>query len=154
VSDVKTYEVGGVRMARPFKIRRFGHFGFNVDRLDEAVTFYTDELGFRITDDANLFEMLDGPALEYARKIVTNPRMLFTSNSSDHHAVLLAHKSFGTLFGNDAIAKDNTVSQISFTYDALNRVLTNTHTLGSTPYTLSYQYDKTGNRTRLIYHLR
>jgi catechol 2,3-dioxygenase-like lactoylglutathione lyase family enzyme len=123
VRDVNTYEVGGVRMARPFKIRRFGHFGFNVDRLDEAVTFYTDELGFRITDDANLFEMLDGPALEYARKIVTNPRMLFTSNSSDHHAVLLAHKSFGTLFGNDAVAKDNTVSQLTWQVGTLDEVL-------------------------------
>jgi catechol 2,3-dioxygenase-like lactoylglutathione lyase family enzyme len=123
VSDVNTYEVGGVRMARPFKIRRFGHFGFNVDRLDEAVPFYTDELGFRITDDANLFEMLDGPALEYARKIVTNPRMLFTSNSSDHHAVLLAHKSFGTLFGNDAVAKDNTVSQLTWQVGTLDEVL-------------------------------
>jgi len=110
-------------MARPFKIRRFGHFGFNVDGFDEAVTFYTDELGFRITDDANLFEMLDGPALEYARKIVTNPRMLFTSNSSDHHAVLLAHKSFGTLFGNDAVTKDNTVSQITWQVGTLDEVL-------------------------------
>jgi len=123
VSDVKTYEVGGVRMARPFKIRRFGHFGFNVDRLDEAVTFYTDELGFRITDDMNLFDMLPAEVADYARKIVTNPRMLFTSNSSDHHAVLLAHKSFGTLFGNDAIAKDNTVSQITWQVGTLDEVL-------------------------------
>ena len=123
MSDVKTYEVGGVRMARPFKIRRFGHFGFNVDRLDEAVTFYTDELGFRVTDDMSLFDMLDGPALDFARTIVTNPRMLFTSNSSDHHAVLLAHKSFGTLFGNDAVAKDNTVSQITWQVGTLDEVL-------------------------------
>ena len=123
MSDVKTYEVGGVRMARPFKIRRFGHFGFNVDHLDEAVTFYTDELGFRITDDMNLFDLLDGPALEYARTVVTNPRMLFTSNSSDHHAVLLAHKTFGTLFGNDAVAKDNTVSQITWQVGTLDEVL-------------------------------
>jgi catechol 2,3-dioxygenase-like lactoylglutathione lyase family enzyme len=123
VSDVKTYEVGGVRMARPFKIRRFGHFGFNVEDLDEAVTFYTDELGFRVTDDMDLFDMLDGPALEFARTVVTNPRMLFTSNSSDHHAVLLAHKSFGTLFGNDAVAKDNTVSQITWQVGTLDEVL-------------------------------
>jgi hypothetical protein len=40
--DVETYEVGGVRMSRPFKIRRFGHFGFNLDRLDEGIAFYTD----------------------------------------------------------------------------------------------------------------
>jgi catechol 2,3-dioxygenase-like lactoylglutathione lyase family enzyme len=123
VSDVNTYEVGGVRMARPFKIRRFGHFGFNVDRLDEAVTFYTDELGFRITDDMNLFDMLPAEVADYARTIVTDPRMLFTSNSSDHHAVLLAHKSFGTLFGNDAVAKDNTVSQITWQVGTLDEVL-------------------------------
>jgi catechol 2,3-dioxygenase-like lactoylglutathione lyase family enzyme len=118
-----TYEVGGVRMARPFKIRRFGHFGFNLDRLDEAVPFYTDELGFRVTDDMSLFDLLDGPLLEYARTVITNPRMLFTSNSSDHHAVLLAHKTFGTLVGNDAIAKDNTVSQITWQVGALDEVL-------------------------------
>jgi hypothetical protein len=71
--EVETYEVGGVRMARPFKIRRFGHVGFNLDRLDEGVTFYTDELGFRVTDEVSLFELLDGPALEQARRIVTVP---------------------------------------------------------------------------------
>jgi catechol 2,3-dioxygenase-like lactoylglutathione lyase family enzyme len=123
VNDVKTYEVGGVRMARPFKIRRFGHFGFNVDRLDEAVTFYIDELGFRVTDDMNLFDMLPAEVVDYARSIVTNPRMLFTSNSSDHHAVLLAHKSFGRLFGGDAVATDNTVSQITWQVGTLDEVL-------------------------------
>jgi catechol 2,3-dioxygenase-like lactoylglutathione lyase family enzyme len=123
MNPATTYDVGGVRMARPFKIRRFGHFGFNLDQLDEAVSFYTDELGFRVTDDLSLFDLLDGPALEYARTVVTNPRMLFTSNSSDHHAVLLAHKSFGTLTGNDAVAKDNTVSQITWQVGTLDEVL-------------------------------
>jgi catechol 2,3-dioxygenase-like lactoylglutathione lyase family enzyme len=122
VNGLKTYEVGGVRMARPFKIRRFGHFGFNVDTLDEAVTFYTDELGFRVTDDINLFDMLPAEVVDYARTIVTNPRMLFTSNSSDHHAVLLAHKSFGRLFGGDAV-KDITVSQITWQVGTLDEVL-------------------------------
>ncbi len=119
----ETYDVGGVRMARPFKIRRFGHFGFNLERLDEAVTFYTDELGFRVTDDVSLFDMLDGPVLESARRIVTNPRMVFTSNSTDHHALLLTHKSFGTFAGNDAVAKDNTVSQITWQVGTLDEVL-------------------------------
>jgi catechol 2,3-dioxygenase-like lactoylglutathione lyase family enzyme len=121
--DITTYEVGGVRMPRPFKIRRFGHFGFNLERLDEAVTFYTDELGFRVTDDTNLFDMVDGPALDWARRVVTDPRMVFTSNSSDHHALLLTHKSFGTFSGNDAVAKDNTVSQITWQVGSLDEVL-------------------------------
>jgi catechol 2,3-dioxygenase-like lactoylglutathione lyase family enzyme len=121
--DVEIYEVGGVRMPRPFKIRRFGHFGLNLDRLDEAVTFYTDELGFRVSDDVSLFDMLDGPALARARRIVTNPRMVFTSNSCDHHALLLAHKTFGTFSGNDAVAADNTVSQITWQVGTLDEVL-------------------------------
>src|SRR5258708_33150152 len=110
-------------MARPLKTRRFGHFGFNVDTLDEAVTFYTDELGFRVTDDINLFDVLPAEVVDYARTIVTNPRMLFTSNSSDHRAVLLAHKSFGRLFGGDTVAKDNTVSQITWQVGTLDEVL-------------------------------
>src|SRR5258705_11074819 len=67
--------------------------------------------------------MFECPALDYARTVVSNPRMLFTSNSSDHHAVLLAHKSFGTLFGSDAVAKDNTVSQITWQVGTLDEVL-------------------------------
>ena len=124
MTTTQSYDVGGVRMARPFKIRRFGHFGFNLNQLDEAVPFYTDELGFQVTDDMNVFDILgDGPLQEYARTIVTNPRMVFTSNSSDHHAVLLSHKTFGTLAGNDAIAKDNTVSQITWQVGTLDEVL-------------------------------
>ena len=118
----ETYEVGGVRMPRPFKIRRFGHLGFNLERLDETVAFYTDDLGFRITDDVSLFDLLDGPALAFARETVTNPRMVFTSNSSDHHALLLAHKTFGTLTGNDAVS-DNTVSQITWQVGTLDEVM-------------------------------
>ena len=31
------YSVGGVMMPRPFKIRRLGHFGFNVDNPRECL---------------------------------------------------------------------------------------------------------------------
>ena len=34
------YDVGGVLLDRPFKIRRLGHFGFNVVNMDEAKRFY------------------------------------------------------------------------------------------------------------------
>jgi catechol 2,3-dioxygenase-like lactoylglutathione lyase family enzyme len=37
--------------------------------------------------------------------------------------LLLAHKSFGTLFGNDAVAKDNTVSQITWQVGTLDEVM-------------------------------
>src|SRR5713226_285378 len=44
------FNVGGVLLDRPFKIRRLGHFGFNLTNMDEGLRFYTDLLGFRISD--------------------------------------------------------------------------------------------------------
>ena len=78
------YQVGGVRMPRPFKIRRFGHFGFNLKHLDEAIEFYTDVLGYRITDETGVFDLLDDGSLPLAEQTVTDPRMVFTSNATGH----------------------------------------------------------------------
>ena len=36
----RTYDVGGVKLDRPFKIRRLGHFGFNVTKMEESKHFY------------------------------------------------------------------------------------------------------------------
>jgi catechol 2,3-dioxygenase-like lactoylglutathione lyase family enzyme len=49
--------------------------------------------------------------------------MIFASNSSDHHALLLAHRTFGTLIGNDRHAKDNTLSQITWQVGSLQEVV-------------------------------
>jgi catechol 2,3-dioxygenase-like lactoylglutathione lyase family enzyme len=117
------YDVGGVLLPRPFKIRRFGHFGLNLDRLDEAITFYTDLLGFRITDEMSILDEVPAEAHEAVAKIVTDGRMIFTSNSADHHALLLAHRTFGTLMGNDRNAKDNTLSQLTWQVGTLQEVV-------------------------------
>src|SRR6266540_3382317 len=46
------YNVGGVALDRPFKIRRLGHFGFNASNLEASRRFYFDLLGFFITEPA------------------------------------------------------------------------------------------------------
>ena len=46
----KRYDVGGVLMERPFKIRRLGHFGINVVDMEKGKRFYRDLLGFRVVD--------------------------------------------------------------------------------------------------------
>jgi catechol 2,3-dioxygenase-like lactoylglutathione lyase family enzyme len=44
------FNVGGVLLDQPFKIRRLGHFGFNMTNMAEGRRFYTDLLGFKISD--------------------------------------------------------------------------------------------------------
>ena len=51
ISVTTKYNVGGILLDRPFKIRRLGHFGFNVTDLEKAHHFYSDLLGFRVSDE-------------------------------------------------------------------------------------------------------
>ena len=44
------FNVGGVLLNQPFKIRRLGHFGINAVRMEAALHFYHALLGFRIVD--------------------------------------------------------------------------------------------------------
>ena len=48
----KKYNVGGVALDRPFKIRRLGHFGFNALDFEASRHFYFDLLGFFVTEPA------------------------------------------------------------------------------------------------------
>src|SRR5215211_9485600 len=50
LSTPTRFDVGGTWLPRPFKIRRLGHFGFNVVNMDAAYPFYTRLLGFRVSD--------------------------------------------------------------------------------------------------------
>ena len=55
------FNVGGVLMDRPFKIRRLGHFGYNCYKMEEAMTFYRDLLGFRTTDTLDFAKVIPVP---------------------------------------------------------------------------------------------
>jgi catechol 2,3-dioxygenase-like lactoylglutathione lyase family enzyme len=74
ISIATKFDVGGILLDRPFKIRRLGHFGFNVTDLEKAHHFYSDMLGFRVSD-------------EFARG------GWFMRFGSDHHAFALFQKA-------------------------------------------------------------
>jgi catechol 2,3-dioxygenase-like lactoylglutathione lyase family enzyme len=114
------YNVGGVLLPRPFKIRRLGHFGFNLSRLEEGVRFYTQLLGFRLTDELDISKI---PELQQMLAGLQDPRLFFTTYGSDHHALLLAHKSLGAIFGDDAVSPDITVNQITWQLGTLEEVV-------------------------------
>jgi len=114
-----TYDVGGLSYPQPFKIRRLGHFGFNVADMDQGLDFYSRLLGFRVTDTRDFSKV---PGREEMAKRLEDPRIVFMSHNSDHHAFLLAHKSLGAIFGDDAVSKDITVNQITWQVGTMDEV--------------------------------
>lgn len=82
-----TFDVGGVLLDRPFKIRRLGHFGFNCQKIEEAIHFYIDLLGFRISDDSPAARRYTNGELDGL-----GPPGYFTRYGSDHHAFVLGNR--------------------------------------------------------------
>ena len=83
-----TYDVEGVLLPRPFKIRRLGHFGFNVEKLAEGAEFYGNLLGFKISDTADFSR-----APWYPKgATVQGGDGYFMRYGTDHHAMVLFNK--------------------------------------------------------------
>jgi catechol 2,3-dioxygenase-like lactoylglutathione lyase family enzyme len=79
------FDVGGVRLARPFRIRRLGHFGVNLADPEAALDFYCRLLGFRVSDPIDFGARL--PAAEQGKH---GPGVgYFARHGSDHHSFVL-----------------------------------------------------------------
>jgi catechol 2,3-dioxygenase-like lactoylglutathione lyase family enzyme len=112
------FNVGGIFLNQPFKIRRLGHFGFNLVNMDDGVPFYVDLLGFRVSD-----------VMDYSRRAKTqdqvaglgNPNGYFTRYGTDHHAMVLFPKRV-----RDALGRSEkpgvTVNQITWQVGSLREV--------------------------------
>lgn len=88
------YNVGGVLLDRPFKIRRLGHFGINAVRMEEALHFYHALLGFRIVDMRVPYP--EGREIPDEFKPYGDLNGYFFRYSHDHHAfVLYNHRHRG-----------------------------------------------------------
>jgi catechol 2,3-dioxygenase-like lactoylglutathione lyase family enzyme len=112
---VNSYDVGGVRLPRPFKIRRLGHTGFDIFSFDKTVDFYTRVLGFRVTDKFDLRTIPNFP------KDSTDVWSVFLTYGSDHHALVMVPKSFEAVFG--AAAPGIRINQITWQVNALSEVV-------------------------------
>lgn len=114
------YDVGGVLLDRPFKIRRLGHFGVNVDRMDESMHFYSDLLGFMVSDELNV-----GPRLspEQRAELGDKPTVgYFTRHGTDHHAfVVFPRTAFNLMRPGDP--EQITLNQITWQVGSLAEVV-------------------------------
>ena len=83
-SPAQGYDVGGVRLERPFHVQRLGHFGFNVVDQEKALRFYSDLLGLPMTDTVDF-----GQVFKVASAPGQDPHGYFLRVSADHHSVVL-----------------------------------------------------------------
>src|SRR6266508_3120343 len=114
------YDVGGILLDRPFKIRRLGHFGFNVVKMNEARHFYIDLLGFKISDVADFFKsrLTD----EQKAQLVGDARGYFTRYGGDHHAFVLFNKQVMDMLSGGGRRPDVTINQITWQVGSLSEV--------------------------------
>ncbi|MBI2911419.1 MAG: VOC family protein [Chloroflexi bacterium] len=114
------FDVGGVLLDQPFKIRRLGHFGFNMVRLEEAVHFYVDLLGFRISDVMDFTRRAPNPEVLAG---LGDPRGYFTRYGGDHHALVLFNKRVReALDPHRRFAPGVTINQITWQVGSLREV--------------------------------
>jgi catechol 2,3-dioxygenase-like lactoylglutathione lyase family enzyme len=112
------FNVGGVLLNQPFKIRRLGHFGFNLSNMEAGVHFYVDLLGFRISDVMDYSRRAKDPAQVAG---LGDPNGYFTRYGTDHHAMVLFPKRV-----RDALGRNEqpgiTVNQITWQVGSLAEV--------------------------------
>src|SRR3954447_10904397 len=110
------FDVGGVRLDRPFKIRRLGHFGFNMKDTEKGVEFYSGLLGFKVSDVSDWANRVPdatglGPTKGY-----------FTRFNGDHHAFVMFPKGVWDASGRTP-APDITINQITWQVGSLAEVV-------------------------------
>ena len=117
------YNVGGVYLPRPFKVRRLGHFGFNVEKLPEGREFYGDLLGFTASDTLDFSR-----APWYPKDTdLGDPHGYFMRYGTDHHAFVLFPKKVMDHRADRKFAPELTINQITWQCGSLKEI-TDAHT--------------------------
>jgi catechol 2,3-dioxygenase-like lactoylglutathione lyase family enzyme len=80
-----SFDVGGIRLPRPFRIRRLGHFGINVKDPEASREFYSRLFGFRVSDPIDFGARLPEPERGKHGSGVG----YFTRHGTDHHSFVI-----------------------------------------------------------------
>ncbi|MFQ6027933.1 MAG: VOC family protein [Dehalococcoidia bacterium] len=125
----QTYDVGGVTLNRPFKIRRLGHFGFNVYNMDAGLHFYKDLLGFKVSDHLNF---KGNPQRAELLKDLTEDECkgAFMHHGGDHHSFVLFPKKALDVMAQGGPHNgdgDVTINQITWQTGSLAEVVNGHH---------------------------
>jgi catechol 2,3-dioxygenase-like lactoylglutathione lyase family enzyme len=112
------FNVGGVLLKQPFKIRRLGHFGFNLVNMEEGIRFYRDLLGFRVSDIIDHASRAKSPEQMAG---ISDTNSYFTRYGTDHHALVLFNQRAREALGR-ASPPGITINQITWQVGSLIEV--------------------------------
>ncbi len=116
----RRHDVGGVLLDRPFRIRRLGHFGYNVDDVAACLDFYCEGLGLRISDPQDL--AANHPRREQL-KALGDTNLYFIRHATDHHSfVLFNRRVFEALGRADALPPAVDLNQLTWQVGSLAEV--------------------------------
>ena len=116
----RRYDVGGVLLDRPFRIRRLGHFGYNVDDVAACLEFYCEWLGLRVSDPQDL--AANHPKRD-ALKALGDTNLYFIRHGTDHHSfVLFNRRVFNALGRADALPPAVDLNQLTWQVGSLAEV--------------------------------
>ncbi|NQU69554.1 MAG: VOC family protein [Rhodospirillales bacterium] len=113
------HDVGGLEMDRPFRIRRLGHFGFNVQDIAACMPFYTDLLGFSIADPIDFGSRIEDEKIRAGFKDTTG---YFMRHGSDHHSFVIFPKPVLDHLGGRSARSDININQITWQVGSLREV--------------------------------
>lgn len=117
---VQQYNVGGIVLPRPFKVRRLGHFGFNALKVSESLAFYNALLGFKISDELDFSK---NPNMPEAVKALPDARGFFMRHGTDHHSFVLFNKRVMDFRADRTFRSDVTINQITWQVGSLREVV-------------------------------
>jgi catechol 2,3-dioxygenase-like lactoylglutathione lyase family enzyme len=112
------YNVGGILLDRPFKIRRLGHFGFNFEKLEAARHFYGDLLGFTVSDKADFSRAPWFPK----DAGLGDTHGYFMRYGTDHHAMVLFSKPVMDQRADRKFSPGITINQITWQCGSLKEI--------------------------------
>ena len=115
----RKFNVGGVLLDRPFKLRRLGHFGFNAVNFDACMRFYTDLLGFSLSDPIDFGPRIEDEAVRESFETTVG---WFMRHGGDHHSFVLFPKPVLDHMGGRSAKPDMTINQITWQVGSLREV--------------------------------
>lgn len=116
------YDVGGVLLDQPFKIRRLGHFGFSARNLKECLHFYNQEIGFKITDPMDYSKHSDRNA--ELLKGIEDTNQYFMRHGTDHHSFVMAdRRTIDRLYASRPHKPTHSINQLTWQVGSLNEVV-------------------------------